>query len=119
MAKSRREDPAEEKGDGYEFKMPAFDEPAFIRREVQGAKASFYTVGLGFLAGILSTALALVAPWPWGWLPLVGSMAALRPLLQKLGFGEDVTSWKALVGSFFMLFFTGLAVWLLGVNVIG
>jgi hypothetical protein len=119
MAKSKREEKAEEKGDGYEFKLPEFDEKAFIRRELLSARASFYVLGLGTLAGVLATALyAAPIAWQWGWLPIVVGLVALRPILQALKFPEEVTSWKSLAGSFFMLFFTGLSVWILGVNVI-
>jgi hypothetical protein len=34
-----------------------------------------------------------------------------------MSFSEDVVAWKALAGSYFMLFFTGLSVWILGANV--
>ena len=117
---SRREEKAAEKEGDYEFKLPDFDEKAFIRREVQSARASFYTIGVGVLAGVLAVVLNLVAPerWMLGWLPVFGSMAALRPVLQRLGFGEEATSWKALAGSFFMLFFTALSIWIVGVNVV-
>lgn len=119
-AKSKREEVAEAKQEGdYEFKLPTFDEKAFIRREILSAKASFYTLGLG-LAGGLVAVLLYAAPigWQWGWLPILGSLVVARPMLQRLGFPEEVTSWKAMFGSFFMLFFTGLAVWILGVNLL-
>lgn len=120
MAKGKREEKAEAKDGDYEFKLPVFDEKAFIRREVQGARASFYIIGAGVVAGILAVVLNLVAPdnWALGWLPIFGTMAALRPVLQRVGFDENVTSWKALAGSFFMLFFTALSVWIVGVNVV-
>jgi hypothetical protein len=119
-SKSKREETAVAAAEGdYEFKLPKFDERAFIRREVQSAKASFYTVGLGIAAGILAAGLyALPIAWQWGWLPILASLAVARPMLQKLGFGDEVVAWKAMFGSLFMLFFTGLAVWILGVNVL-
>lgn len=118
MSKSKREEKAEEKDGDYEFRLPDFDEKAFIRREVQSAKASFYILGVGVLAGILAVVLSFVGPWQLGWLAIFGAMVGLRPLLQRFGFGEDVTAWKALFGSFFMLFFTALVVWIVGVNVV-
>ena len=120
MAKSRRDEKAEEKDGDYEFKLPDFDEKAFIRREVSSARASFFTIGIGLLAGVLAVVVNAVVPAPWqlGWIPVFGSMATLRPLLQRMGFEENVTSWKALAGSFFMLFFTALSVWIVGVNVL-
>lgn len=105
--------------DGYEFKLPKFDEQAFIRREVLSARASFYTLGLGFLAGLAAVAiLASPLAWSWGWAAIFLSMFALRPLLTAMKFPEDVTKWKALIGSFIMMFFTALAVWMLGANLV-
>lgn len=118
-AKSKREEFAETKGEEYEFKLPAFDERAFIRREMLSARASFYVLGLGVAAGLASVAVHL-APvgWTWGWLPILAAIVGARPMLQKLGFPDDVTSWKAMIGNYFMILFTGLAVWILGVNVL-
>jgi hypothetical protein len=121
MAKAKREEKASKKDDeGYEFKLPDFDEKAFIRREVESAKASFWTLGIGAAAGIAAY-LLLVAGLDWrlGWLPILASLAFLRPLLQKVGFSEESTQPKALLGSYFMLFFTALALWILGVNLVG
>lgn len=120
MGKSKRDEKAVEKDGDYEFKLPDFDEKAFIRREVLGAKASFYTIAVGVLAGVLATVVSLVAPerWQLGWLPIFGSMLALRPVLQRFGFGEESTTWKAMAGSSFMLFFTALSIWIVGVNVV-
>ena len=120
MPKSKRDEKATEKEGEYEFKLPEFDEKAFVRREVLSAKASFYTLAVGVLAGILAVAVNVLAPdrWMLGWLPILGSMVALRPVLQRFGFGEESTSWKAIAGSSFMLFFTALSVWIVGVNVV-
>ena len=120
MGKSKRDEKAAEKDGDYEFKLPDFDEKAFIRREVRSARASFYTLGIGVLAGAVATAVNLVAPerWQLGWLPIFGAMFALRPILQRSGFGDESTSWKALTGAFFMLFFTALSIWIVGVNVV-
>jgi hypothetical protein len=121
MAKAKREEMADAakaaaEGD-YEFKLPAFDEKAFIRREIQTARASFYTLGMGLAGGVGAVVCyALPVPWSVGWLPIIASLLFIRPTLQKLGFPEEVTAWKALLGSYFMAFFTGLAVWILGVN---
>jgi hypothetical protein len=119
MAKSKRDEQADEKGGDDAFQIPTFDEQAFIRREVQSARASFYAVGLGVLGGVVATAIqALGADWKLGWIALVASLALLQPLLKARGFGEDVTKAKAIAGSLFMVFFTGLSVWILGVNVV-
>lgn len=122
-SKSKRDEPTPSTAgageEGYEFKLPRFDERAFIRREVLSARASFYTLGLGFVAGLLAIAIqASPLDFRWGWLAIFGSMFALRPMLTALKFPEDVTKWKALIGSFIMIFFTALAVWILGANVV-
>lgn len=121
MAKAKRDemkDAAKSGGDDYEFKLPPFDEKAFIRREIQSAKASFWTVGLGIVAGIVSTVVWLIpnTAWWYGWFPIVVAVGALRPLLLRLNFSEEIVAPKALIGSYFMLFFTGLSIWVLAVN---
>ncbi|HEX2021419.1 MAG TPA: hypothetical protein VHH36_01795 [Candidatus Thermoplasmatota archaeon] len=114
MAKKREE--AEEKGD-YEFKLPPFDEKAFIRREIEAARASFWVVGVGVGAGLLAYGLFVAGlDWKFGWLAILVGLIALRPVLTRAGFSEDVTKPKALIGNYFMIFFTALAVWVLGVN---
>lgn len=120
MAKGKRAEKAEERDEGYEFKLPEFNEKAFIRREVASAKASFYIVGIGVLAGILAVVLNMIVAGSWalGWIPIFGAMATLRPTLLRLGFTDEVVAWKALIGSYFMLFFTGLSVWIVGVNLV-
>lgn len=117
MAKSKRDEKVAERDEEYEFQLPKFDEKAFIRREVMSAKSSFYALGLGVLAGLVSLGLFLAGlDWRLGWLPILAALAAMRPLLVKAKFPEDVTTPKALVGAYFTIFFTGLAVWILGVN---
>ncbi len=119
MAKSKREEAAEAKDDGYEFKLPDFDEKAFVRREVLGARASFIALGIGAGGGALAALLWFVLPqslWYVGWLPILAASLGLRKVLQAMGYPEDLTSLRAAFGSMTMVFFTGLAVWILGVN---
>jgi hypothetical protein len=125
MAKSKRDEKADEKEGDYEFKLPAFDDRAFIRREVLTARASFVMVGLGIAAGVVAGLVWYVLPrpdagsrWMLAWIPLVLSLFVLRPLLVRMKFPEDVTKMRALWGSYFMVFFTGLAVWILVLNVL-
>lgn len=119
MAKSKRDEKAEEKESEYEFKLPDFDEQAFIRREIAGAKASFWALGIGALAGVLSVGLyATGLDWKLGWLPILLAVGGLGYALQRLGFSEEITKPKALIGSYFMVFFTALAVWIGGVNIV-
>lgn len=119
MAKSKRDEIADEKGDGYEFRLPDFDEKAFVRREVLSARASFVALGLGALAGVIAALLwFLPIPWTVGWLPLLGAVLLLRPALTWLDYPDDITSVRATFGSMFMTFFTGLSVWILGINLV-
>lgn len=116
MAPKSKRDEKSSEGE-YEFRLPEFDEKAFVRREVEGAKASFWVLGLGTLAGALSAGLFLLpVPWWTGWLPLLAAMLGLRPMLERIGFSEELTKPRALVGNYFMLFFTGLAIWILAIN---
>ena len=121
MAKSKREE-NEEAGD-YEFQLPPFDEKAFIRREVLGARASFVAVGIGLVGGILATVAYFltgrdVALWYVGMLVVIATALAFPRVLRAMSFPEELTTLKATFGSIFMAFFTGLAVWMLGVNVL-
>lgn len=120
MAKAKDAPKAKETEEGdYEFELPSFDEKAFIRREVGSARASFYTIGLGLAAGLIALALlAAGLDWKLGWLPILASMASLGPILKRAGFGDEVIATKALVGSYFMMFFTSLGIWIFGANFI-
>lgn len=115
----REEKAAAEKEGEYEFELPEFDETAFMRREVASARASFYTIALGFLAGFLSLAvLAFGLDWRLGWLPIFASMVFLGPILRRAGFTDEIVAPKMLVGSYFMIFFTSLGIWIFGANFI-
>lgn len=116
MAKDARKSKDEkgEKGGDYEFPMPKFDEKAFMRREVESARITFLTVFIGLGAGVLARlADAYGGNWRLGWLPLLLLLAGLQPLLQRMGYSEENTKPKAMFGNWFLLFFTGLAVWVL------
>jgi hypothetical protein len=118
MSKSKREE-AEPGDAGYEFQLPEFDEGAFVRREVLGARAAFVALGLGAVGGALAAVLWLVmggANWALGWIPILAAVLGFRPVLQALKYPEDVTSVRATFGSLFMILFTGLAVWIVGIN---
>jgi hypothetical protein len=119
MGKSKRDEIADGKDDGYEFKLPEFDEKAFVRREVLSARAAFVAVGIGAVAGVVSALVWFALPrayWWLGFLPILGAAFGLRRVLAGLGYPEDVTAFRAAFGSMTMVFFTGLAVWILGVN---
>lgn len=119
MPKSKRDEIAEDRDGGYEFQLPDFDEDAFVRREVLGARAAFIALGLGVVGGVLAAVLWRILDgqrWGLGWIPILLAVLALRPVLTTLRYPADTTTPKALFGSFFMVFFTGLAVWILAIN---
>ena len=119
MAKAKEPAKAKDDEGDYEFELPAFDEKAFIRREVGSARASFYTIGMGLAAGLLALAiLATDLNWQLGWIPILAAMAALAPILKRAGFSDEVVATKALIGSYFMMFFTSLGIWIFGANFI-
>lgn len=102
----------------YAFPMPDFDEKAFMRREVEGAKISFWAGGAGLVAGLLAWLVGRFGgDWRLGWLPVLVFMALLGPALKKLHFSDDQTTPKAMFGNWFLLFFTALSVWIVLVNV--
>ncbi|MHB8584630.1 MAG: hypothetical protein ACYDDF_02175 [Thermoplasmatota archaeon] len=119
MAKKReerREEQAEAEGN-YEFPMPKFDEQAFMRREVQLARITFLAAALGLAVGILARLCAhYLGDWRIGFIPILAGVAVFRPLIQRIGFSADVTTFKALFGSMSLVFFTGLALWVLLTN---
>lgn len=99
--------------------MPHFDEKAFMRREIEGAKISFWTAGAGLVAGIAAWIVGRFAPdWRLGWLAIVVFLVALGPALKKLGFSDEQTTPKAMFGNWFLLFFTALSLWIVLVNLV-
>lgn len=101
----------------YEFPMPKFDEKAFMRREVESARMSFIAVGLGVLAGVLAR-LADYATGNFltGWIPILALLVGLTPLFRRLGYSEENTTPKSMFGNWSLLFFTGLALWVVLYN---
>lgn len=104
--------------DEYEFHLPEFDEKAFMRRELESARSTFWTFGIAIPVGLLAWAVgAYGGDWRLGWLPVIAGFAVLAPLLRKVGFSEESTSPKQMFGNWFLLFFTALVIWVIGVNV--
>lgn len=114
MAKKREERPSEEAGGSYEFPMPNFDERAFMRREVEAARLTFVAVAIGLVAGVLARLLQHFGPdWRLGFLPLLIGLAVLRPLFQRLNASPDAIKLRGMLGNWSLVFFTGLALWVL------
>ncbi len=96
------------------FPMPEFDEKAFMRREMESARTTFWTIGLAVPLGVLAWAVShFGGSWLYGILPAIAGMIALKPLFQKIGFSDDATAWKGLLGNFSLLFFTVLSIMIL------
>lgn len=113
-AVSRKREEKEAKEGDYEFPMPKFDEKAFMRREVEAARMTFLAAGIGLGAGLLARLVDVVAPdWKFGWLPILAAVLALQPLFRRLGYSEENTKPRVMFGNWTLVFFTGLAVWVL------
>lgn len=112
MAKKRKR---EREVEGYEFKMPEFDEKEFIKKEVRESKVLFVTIGYGALMGILSFGLTFV---DIALAALVGFIAIvfLRHIYPRLGVDTSLLEKKTWAGNIVMYLFTWLAIWILLVN---
>ena len=109
MAKKRKKEKEEE---GYEFKMPEFDEEEYLRKEVRDAKSLFVTIvyagGIGIISfGLTFVDLALAA--------LVGFIAIvfLRHIYPMIGVDTTLIEKKQWAGNIIMYIFTWLAIWIL------
>lgn len=124
MARKDKAEPTPEKGaEDDTFALPDFDERAFIRRELSGARTSFVAVGVAVAAGLVATLLqfgtdAAGLPWQIGFLPILGAIWAVPPLAKRFGADIDPKDWKATLGNGFIVFFTGLVVWMLALNLV-
>lgn len=108
----------DDEGEAYDFQMPAFDEKAFMRRELESARITFWTVGVALVVGFLAFALGRYGgDWRLGLVPIALALATLGPALKRLGYSEEQTGPKMMFGNWFLLFFTALAVWIIALNV--
>ena len=106
----------------YTFALPDFDERSFMRREVSSARTTFVAVGVAVAAGVVAWLVQLGAdaaglPWQLGLLPIFASIWLVPRLAVKAGAEVDPKDWKAMLGNGFLVFFTGLSVWILVMNV--
>jgi len=113
---------SDEKQDGesdYTFVIPEFDEAAYREKDILSTRITFAVVAFGVVVGIIAWVLTILPgiDWRLGWLPLFAGTAALKPALQRFKFPEDSLNFRALWGSYFLLFFTALAIWVLLFNV--
>lgn len=122
MAKKGKRDEDEktpEPGGEYSFVAPSFDEEAFREKEITGSRVTFVVIGLSALLGILAWAINLIPGLDWrvAAIPLLAGTAALKPLLARMKFPEEQLEFRALFGNYFLLFFSGLAVWVILLNI--
>jgi len=119
VAKPKREDKEEGEATAFDFASIRFDEAAFMRREIGAARISFLVAGLGLLAGVLAfLAHRFGGAWLLGLVVLGASVFAIRPILQARNVPEELTNWKSMLGQGFLLFTTGLALWVLLLNLV-
>lgn len=111
MAKKRKK----EKEEGYEFKMPEFDEEEYLRKEVRDAKTLSVTFVYAALIGIASFSLTFVDV---ALAALVGFIAVvfLRHIYPLIGVDSALLEKKQWAGNIIMYLFTWLAIWILLCN---
>lgn len=109
MAKKRKKEKEEE---GYEFKIPEFDEEEYLRKEVRDAKSLFITIGYAAVIGIISFGLTFV---DLALAVLVGFIAVvfLRHIYPMIGIDTTLIEKKQWAGNIIMYLFTWLAIWIL------
>lgn len=109
-----------DKGDDaeqYEFPMPEFDEKAFMRREMDSAKTTLWTALIAIVTGLLAWIIDVyTGPWYYGGIIVVAVGALLPRLFAAIGYDEEQTKPKAMIGNWFLLVFTSLAVWVIALN---
>ena len=112
MAKKRKKEKVEE---GYEFKMPEFDEEEYLRKEVRDSKALFVTFIYAVLIGTVSFGLSHIDV---ALAVLVGFIAIvfLRHLYPLVNVDTILMEKKQWAGNIIMYIFAWLAVWILLTN---
>jgi hypothetical protein len=111
-----------EGGGDYEFKLPNFDEDAFIHREMVSFKTTAILFVWGIVAALVSwAAFAIIkGETPKGWYVgaalCFGFGALLKTLFRR--FGADVSHFKRgnWVGTYLLFFFTWLAFFMVAIN---
>ncbi|MEE9118811.1 MAG: hypothetical protein V3U02_09520, partial [Calditrichia bacterium] len=109
MAKKRKK---EKKEEGYEFKMPEFDEEEYLKKEVRDAKTFFITFVYAAMIALVSFGLTFVDVAA---AVLVGFIAIifLRHIYPMLGIDTSLIEKKQWAGNIIMFIFTWLAIWIL------
>lgn len=104
------------KKEPFEFKAPEFDEAAFMKREVEGAKAAMITIGYAFAVALASWALTLSGLAPVGGLLGFVALYGLRYLYPLAGVDLSKFDWKLWAGNGAIHLFAWFAFWVLLLN---
>lgn len=115
MAKRRKE-----KEEEYEFKLPEFDEEAYIKKEKRNIKVNFISFFFGILIGLVSQFLwkGMTPSVRWPLILLLGLFSAsfIRYILIRLNIDVSDFGKKEWLGNFFVYFFTWLTVLIILLN---
>ena len=111
MAKKRKK----EKEEGYEFKMPEFDEEEYLKKEVRDAKTIFVTFIYAALIAIVSFGLTFVDVALAVLVGFIG-IVFLRHIYPLIGVDTSLLEKKQWAGNILMYLFTWLAIWILLTN---
>lgn len=122
MARKEKDATATPPEGDYTFALPDFDERSFMRREVSSARTTFVACGVAVVAGLVAWLFSLGAdaaglPWQVGFVPIAAAIWAVPRVAVRFGSEVDPKDWKAMLGNGFLVFFTGLSVWILAMNV--
>ena len=116
MAKRRKEKEEEE----YEFKLPEFDEEAFVKKEKRNIKVNFISFFFGIFIGIVSQFLwkGMTPSVRWPLIFLLGLFSAsfIRYITMRLNIDVSDFGKKEWLGNFFVYFFTWLTVLIILLN---
>ncbi|MCJ2554674.1 MAG: hypothetical protein LN410_00510 [Candidatus Thermoplasmatota archaeon] len=100
----------------FAFKVPEFDEVAFLKREVEGAKAAMVTLGYAFAVALASWTLTLVGLASVGGLVGFVALYGLRYLYPFAGIDLSRFDWKLWAGNGAIHLFAWFAFWVLLLN---
>ena len=102
--------------ESFAFKVPEFDEVAFLKREVEGAKAAMITLGYAFAVALASWTLTLVGLALVGGLLGFVALYGLRYLYPLSGIDLSRFDWKLWAGNGAIHLFAWFAFWVLLLN---
>lgn len=115
MAKRRKE-----KEEEYEFKLPEFDEEAFVKKEKRNIKVTFVSFIFGVIIGVVSQFLwkGMSPSVRWPLILLFGlSLASfIRYIVSRLNIDVSDFGKKEWFGNFFVYFFTWLTTLIILLN---